>query len=73
MTSVTTSDSDRITATVARYDAVAAEYQEAWRQHRPLDAIRKFAALAGRGGIVLDPACGPALDVRLLRDAGLTV
>ncbi len=73
MSSVKTGNGDRISATVARYDAVAAEYQEVWRQHRPLDAIRKFAALAGRGALVLDPACGPALDVRLLRDAGLIV
>ncbi len=35
--------------------------------------MRKFGALVGRGGRVLDVACGPALDVRLLRDAGLRV
>ena len=64
---------DRIARTVAAYDDAAAEYQEEWRQRRPLDAIRKFGALAGRGARVLDVACGPALDVRLLRDAGLKV
>ena len=64
---------DRIDRTVAAYDAAALEYQEAWRQRRLLDAIRKFGALVGRGGRVLDVACGPSLDVRLLRDAGLKV
>lgn len=64
---------DRIDRTVGAYDDAAAEYQEEWRQRRPLDAIRKFGALAGRGARVLDVACGPALDVRLLRDAGLKV
>lgn len=64
---------DRIDRTVAAYDANAAAYQETWRARRPLDAIRKFGTLAGRGARVLDVACGPALDVRLLRDQGLKV
>src|SRR5688572_10751335 len=72
-TNVTDAAEQRIDRTVAAYDAAAVEYQEAWRQRRPLDAIRKFSALVGRGGRVLDVACGPALDVRLLRDAGLKV
>jgi len=63
----------RTKATLAAYDKAAAEYQEFWRQRRPLDAVRKFAALAGKGATVLDPACGPVVDVRLLRDAGLRV
>ena len=63
----------RIDRTVAAYDAGATAYQEAWRQRRPLDAIRKFGSLVGRDGRILDVACGPALDVRLLRDAGLKV
>lgn len=63
----------RIDRTVAAYDAAAVDYQETWRQRRPLDAIRKFGSLVGRGGRVIDVACGPALDVRLLRDAGLKV
>lgn len=63
----------RTKATLAAYDKAAAEYQEFWRQRRPLDAVRKFAALAGKGATILDPACGPVLDVRLLRDAGLRV
>jgi ubiquinone/menaquinone biosynthesis C-methylase UbiE len=69
----TTAAEDRIDRTVAVYDAAAQAYQEAWRQRRPLDAIRKFSSLVGRGGRVLDVACGPALDMRLLRDAGLKV
>ena len=64
---------ERIDRTVAAYDAAAADYQEVWRQRRPLDAIRKFSSLVGRGGRILDVACGPALDVRLLRDGGLKV
>jgi ubiquinone/menaquinone biosynthesis C-methylase UbiE len=63
----------RVARTIAAYDESAAAYQEEWREHRPRDAIRKFAGLAGRGAVVLDVACGPALDVRLLRDAGLRV
>lgn len=63
----------QLARTVAAYDEAAAAYQEHWRQRRPLDAVRKFGALAGRGGRVLDVACGPALDVRLLRDTGLKV
>jgi ubiquinone/menaquinone biosynthesis C-methylase UbiE len=63
----------RTAMSIKAYDAVAAEYQELWRDRRPLDAVRKFAGLVGRGGRVLDPACGPVLDVRLLRDAGLHV
>lgn len=64
---------DRTSATVTAYDDVAADYQEAWSGHRPLDAIRKFATLAGWGARVLDVATGPALDLRALRDAGLAV
>src|SRR5688572_8976141 len=63
----------RVVATVAAYDQHAAGYHELWRQRRPLDAIRKFLALAGRGARVLDVACGPALDVRLLSDGGVKV
>lgn len=63
----------RTAQSVAAYDDVAEAYQEAWRQRRPLDAVRKFASMAGRGAKVLDAACGPVLDVRALRDAGLKV
>jgi ubiquinone/menaquinone biosynthesis C-methylase UbiE len=63
----------RTALSIAAYDAAAADYLERWREHRPLDAVRRFAGLAGRGSRVIDVACGPALDIRLLRDAGLHV
>jgi ubiquinone/menaquinone biosynthesis C-methylase UbiE len=63
----------RIARTVAAYDESAASYQEDWRFRRPLDAVRKFRGLAAPGATVLDVASGPALDVRLLRDAGFKV
>ena len=58
---------------MSAYDGAAEAYQQQWRDRRPRDAVRKFGGLVGRGGRVLDVACGPALDVRLLRDAGLHV
>lgn len=61
----------RTNASVEAYDASAMEYLEAWKERRPLDAVRRFGQRAGRGALVLDVAGGPALDVRLLRDAGL--
>lgn len=63
----------RIADTVAAYDEAADAYQEQMSERRPMDAVRKFAGLAGRGATVLDAASGPVLDVRVLRDAGLTV
>jgi ubiquinone/menaquinone biosynthesis C-methylase UbiE len=63
----------RIARTIAAYDEAAATYQEEWRFRRPLDAVRKFRGLAPEGARVLDIASGPALDVRLLRDAGFKV
>ena len=62
---------ERTLASIARYDEHAREYQEALRRHRPRADIRRFAAFAERGDLVLDGACGPASDLRLLRDAGL--
>jgi ubiquinone/menaquinone biosynthesis C-methylase UbiE len=64
---------DRLDETLEAYDAAAAEYQAAWRDRRPLDAVRRFAGMAGRGAWVCDIACGPALDLRVLRDQGLRV
>lgn len=63
----------RLQRTLASYDAAATAYQEAWRQHRPMAAVKRFAGMAGRNARVIDVASGPALDVRLLRDAGLKV
>lgn len=59
--------------TIAAYDEAAVDYFERWKEHRPRDAIKRFAALAGRGAVVCDLACGPGVDLRELRDAGLTV
>jgi SAM-dependent methyltransferase len=63
----------RLAETQTAYDANPSGYQQFWRGHRPLDAIRKFGTRAGRGARVLDVAAGPGVDLRLLRDAGLRV
>jgi ubiquinone/menaquinone biosynthesis C-methylase UbiE len=63
----------RTQETIAAYGRAAQEYHELWKEQRPLDAVRTFGALAGRNARVIDVACGPALDVRLLRDQGLAV
>jgi hypothetical protein len=61
----------RTARAIEAYDANAVAYQEAWWDRRLLDAVKQFGALAGRGGVVLEVACGPTLDTRLLRDQGL--
>lgn len=61
----------RTLRSVAAYDEHAAAYQLGLRRHRPASELRRFAQAAGRGTIVLDAACGPANDLRLLRDAGV--
>lgn len=58
---------------IEAYGRAAQEYHDLWKELRPLDAIRTFGTLAGRDARVIDVACGPALDVRLLRDQGLAV
>lgn len=63
----------RTALSISAYDHAAGAYLEQWKERRPRDAVRKFAALTPAPGRVLDVACGPALDVRLLRDAGLHV
>ncbi|HSK97635.1 MAG TPA: class I SAM-dependent methyltransferase [Euzebyales bacterium] len=63
----------RTQESIAAYDRAGEKYHELWKELRPLDAVRTFGALAGRGARVLDVACGPALDVRVLRDQGLNV
>ena len=62
---------ERTLASVAAYDEHARDYQESLRLKRPLADVRRFAAFATRGDLVLDAGCGPANDLRLLRDAGL--
>lgn len=59
--------------TIAAYDEAAAAYFERWKDHRPRDAAKRFGALAGRGAVVCDLACGPGVDLRVLRDAGVMV
>jgi len=63
----------RTQESIAAFDRAGEKYHDVWKEHRPLDAVRTFGTLAGRGAVVLDVACGPALDVRVLRDQGLTV
>ena len=62
---------DRTLKSVAAYDEHARAYQEALRLRRPVADVRRFAAFARRNDLVLDVGCGPASDLRLLRDAGL--
>jgi SAM-dependent methyltransferase len=62
---------ERTLASVAAYDRNARAYQESLRLKRPVADVRRFADRARRGDLVLDAGCGPANDLRLLRDAGV--
>jgi SAM-dependent methyltransferase len=62
---------ERTLTSVAAYDEHARAYQESLRLRRPVADVRRFGAFARRGDLVLDAGCGPANDLRLLRDAGL--
>jgi SAM-dependent methyltransferase len=62
---------ERTLASVAAYDQHARAYQESLRLKRPVADVRRFADRARRGDLVLDAGCGPANDLRLLRDAGV--
>lgn len=62
---------ERTLTSVAAYDDHARAYQESLRLRRPVADVRRFAAHARRGDLVLDAGCGPANDLRLLRDAGV--
>jgi SAM-dependent methyltransferase len=62
---------ERTVTSVAAYDEHAREYQESLRLKRPVADVRRFAAFARRDDLVLDVGCGPASDLRLLRDAGV--
>jgi SAM-dependent methyltransferase len=53
------------------YGPVARDYREQVRLRRPVGDVRRFASFARRDDLVLDVGCGPANDLRLLRDAGL--
>jgi SAM-dependent methyltransferase len=61
----------RTLQSVAAYDEHASAYQASLRLKRPLADVRRFAAFAERDALVLDAGCGPANDLRLLRDAGV--
>lgn len=63
----------RTAQSIDAYDACAREYRDHWWDQRPVEAVRRFAALAGQGARVIDVASGPALDVRGLLDVGLRV
>jgi len=56
---------------IAAYGPVASEYREQVRLRRPVADVRRFASFARRDDLVLDVGCGPANDLRVLRDAGL--
>lgn len=62
---------ERTLASIAAYDAHAAEYHASLRLRRPVADVRRFADMASRHDLVLDAGCGPATDLRLLRDAGV--
>ena len=63
----------RTRASIEAYDDVAADYQLQLRTHRPMTDVKRFARDLTRGTVVLDAGCGPANDIRLLRDRGLHV
>lgn len=56
---------------VAAYDNRAREYQQTLRHRRPTGDLKRFAAWLTRGDMVLDAGCGPASDLRALRDLGV--
>jgi SAM-dependent methyltransferase len=62
---------ERTLSSVAAYDEHARAYQESLRLKRPVADVRRFAAFARRGDLVLDAGCGPANDLRILRDSGV--
>jgi SAM-dependent methyltransferase len=62
---------ERTLRSVAAYDEHARAYQESLRLKRPVADVRRFAAFTRRDDLVLDAGCGPANDLRLLRDAGV--
>lgn len=61
----------RTIAAIGQFDKHAQAYQQALRHKRPVADLRRFAALARRGDLVLDAGCGPASDLRILVDLGL--
>ncbi len=66
-----TEQDPRTLAAIAAYGPVARAYRDQVRLRRPVADVRRFATFARRDDLVLDVGCGPANDLRLLRDAGL--
>lgn len=61
----------RTLKSIAAYSEHAREYQESLRRRRPKADVRRFGALCEKDTLVLDVGCGPANDLRLLRDVGV--
>ncbi len=61
----------RTRSAIDAYGPVAAVYRDQVRLRRPVADVRRFASYARRDDLVLDVGCGPANDLRVLRDAGL--
>lgn len=61
----------RTRSAIDAYGPVAREYRDQVRLRRPVADVRRFASAARRDDLVLDVGCGPANDLRVLRDAGL--
>lgn len=68
---MTVENDERTAVSVAAYGVHARAYQESLRLRRPTADLRRFAAFTQRDVLVLDAGCGPANDLRLLRDAGV--
>lgn len=66
-----TEQDPRTLAAIDAYGPVARAYRDQVRLRRPVADVRRFAAFARRDDLILDVGCGPANDLRLLRDAGL--
>lgn len=71
LTVMTVKNDERTMVSVAAYDTHARAYQESLRLRRPTADLRRFAAFTQKDALVLDAGCGPANDLRLLRDAGV--
>lgn len=61
----------RTLASIEAYDEHARAYQEALRYRRPKADAQRFGMRTTDGDLVLDAGCGPASDLRLLRDLGV--
>lgn len=62
---------ERTLTSIRAYDEHAREYQRALRYSRPKADVERFGTHTTPGDLVLDAGCGPANDLRLLRDLGV--